>query len=282
MTTAEHPGPMADVQTGTMAGLTHGISLSGRRALVTGGSRGLGRQVALALSDAGASVTVVGRDPDALRQTCSSAPGGAISVIEADLADPAGPQSVVDHALAVDDTWHIVVNCAGVAVTQPIGTIGPADWRHAFAVNVDAPLVICQGMAGALVASGSGRIVNVSSHSGRRPQSGSAAYSASKAALQMLTLSLAVELGPHQVTANAICPTVFMSEMGRRLWNEPDVVAAKTDLIPAKRFGEIEEIADLILFLVSDHAAFINGAVIGIDGGLFAGRPAPGRPDWFG
>jgi NAD(P)-dependent dehydrogenase (short-subunit alcohol dehydrogenase family) len=226
-------------------------------------------------------VTVVGRDAGALRETCAGAPDGAISIIEADLAEPAGAQSVVEAALALEGTWHIVVNCAGVAANNPIGGIGVADWRQAFAVNVDAPFIICQGMAGSLAASGSGRIVNVSSHSGRRPQHGSAAYSASKAALQMLTQSLAVELGPHQVTANAICPTVFLSEMGRRLWSDPDVTAAKTDLIPAKRFGEINEIADLVLFLVSDHAAFVNGAVIGIDGGLFAGRPAPGRASTF-
>lgn len=260
--------------------LIDGISLSGRRALVTGGSRGLGRRVATVLADAGALVTVVGRDSGALAQTCAGAPDGAISVIEADLADPGGARSVVDRALALSDTWHIVVNCAGVAVQKPIGKIGLADWRHAFAVNVDAPFVICQGLADSLVASGSGRIVNVSSHSGRRPQQGSCAYSTSKAALQMLTLSLAVELGPHGVTANAICPTVFMSEMGQRLWGDPAVTAAKTDLIPAKRFGDIDEITDLILFLVSDHAAFVNGSVIGIDGGLFAGRPATGHPEW--
>lgn len=265
-----------------MSGLADGISLAGRRALVTGGSRGLGRQVALALADAGALVSVVGRDVDALVQTRAGAPDGSIELIEADLADPAGGQSVVDRALPGDPTWHIVVNCAGVAVTEPVGRISLADWRHAFAVNVDAPFTICQGLAGSLVASGSGRIVNVSSHSGRRPQHGSAAYSASKAALQMLTRSLAVELGPHGVTANAVCPTVFMSEMGRRLWSDPGVTAAKIDLIPAKRFGDIDEIADLILFLVSDHAAFIDGSVIGIDGGLFAGRPAPGRPAWPG
>lgn len=260
--------------------LAQGISLSGRRALVTGGSRGLGRQVARVLADAGALVSVVGRDPDALAETCAGAPVGSMSVITADLADRAGAQHVVDRALSIADTWHIVVNCAGVAVTQPIGRIGAAEWREAFAVNVDAPFVICQGLADSLVASGRGRIVNVSSHSGRRPQHGSAAYSASKAALQMLTLSLATELGPYQVTANAICPTVFMSEMGQRLWNDPAVIAAKTDSIPAKRFGDVGEIADLILFLVSDHAAFINGSIIGIDGGLFAGRPAPGRQGW--
>ena len=273
--------PHSSVQTDAMSGLAHGISLSGRRALVPGGSRGLGRQVARTLADAGALVTVVGRDAGALRETCAGAPDGAISIIEADLTEPAGAQSVVEAALALEGTWHIVVNCAGVAANNPIGEIGLADWRQAFAVNVDAPFIICQGMAGSLAASGSGRIVNVSSHSGRRPQHGSAAYSASKAALQMLTQSLAVELGPHQVTANAICPTVFLSEMGRRLWSDPDVTAAKTDLIPAKRFGEINEIADLVLFLVSDHAAFVNGAVIGIDGGLFAGRPAPGRASTF-
>jgi NAD(P)-dependent dehydrogenase (short-subunit alcohol dehydrogenase family) len=265
-----------------MAGLAQGISLSGRRALVTGGSRGLGRQVATALADAGALVTVVGRDVEALSQTCGGAPEGSMSVITADLADQDGAQSVVDRALAIADIWHIVVNCAGVAVTQPIGGISPSDWRQAFAVNVDAPFVICQGLADSLVASGCGRIVNVSSHSGRRPQHGSAAYSASKAALQMLTLSLATELGPYQVTANAICPTVFMSEMGQRLWNDPAVVAAKTDVIPAKRFGDVDEIAELTLFLVSEHAAFINGSIIGIDGGLFAGRPAPGRQGWPG
>ena len=260
--------------------LAKGISLSGRRALVTGGSRGLGRRVAHVLADAGALVTVVGRDIGALSDTCSAVPEGAasMSVITADLADPAGAQSVVDRALALSDTWHIVINCAGVAFTQPVGGIDPAQWRQTFAVNVDAPFLICQGLAGSLVKSGSGRIVNVSSHSGRRPQHGSCAYSASKAALQMLTLSLAVELGPHQVTANAICPTVFMSDMGRRLWSDSEVSAAKTDQIPAKRFGNTTEITDLILFLDSDHAAFINGAVIGIDGGLFAGRPASGQP----
>jgi NAD(P)-dependent dehydrogenase (short-subunit alcohol dehydrogenase family) len=267
-----------------MNGVAKGISLSGRRALVTGGSRGLGRQVAHALADAGALVSIVGRDLDALSESCTTAPGGEapISAIRADLGDLGGAQAVVDQALAVAETWHIVVNCAGVAATEPIGRIDPADWRRTFAVNVDAPFILCQGLAGSLVKSGAGRIVNVSSHSGRRPQHGSCSYSASKAALQMLTLSLAVELGPHQVTANAICPTVFMSEMGQRLWSDPEVAATKTDQIPAKRFGNITEITDLILFLVSDHAAFVNGSIIGIDGGLFAGRPASGHTRWPG
>lgn len=252
--------------------------LAGKRALITGGSRGLGFEVAAQMAQAGARVTIVGRTAASVGQAAArlQADGYACDAIAADLATHNGPTAAADQALALSARWDILVNSAGVALHQPLTQIDRDTWDQTLAVNLTAPFVLCQRIGAAMAEAGSGAIINVSSHSGLRTGAGSASYSVSKSGLQMLTQSLATELGPYGVRANVICPTIFMSEMGQQLWGDPEVLAAKTDVIPAKRLGTIQEIANVVLFLAGPDSTYVNGAVISVDGGLFAGRPRPG------
>ena len=253
------------------------LDLTGRRAFVTGSTRGLGLMTAGKLRAAGADVGLLGRTRvavDAAEEdllSIAGRPSGSIQGFVGDLSDANAVSTLIDDIDASD--WDILVNCAGVAVYKPLPEIEWSDWNGTLAVNLDAPFLLSQALSMGMVSRGWGRIVNVSSHSGLRTSAGSLSYSVSKAALQMLTKSLAVELGPEGVRANAICPTIFLSDMGRELWGDPDLLASKVDQIPAKRLGTLAELAELILYLVSPAADFINGAVISVDGGLFAGRP---------
>lgn len=254
------------------------VDLSGRRAFVTGSSRGLGLASARALARAGADVGLLGRQPESVAAAVTdveqhrATPGQRVMAFTGDLATTEGVQGVI--ADAARSQWDIVVNCAGVAHPGSLAEIDPADWSATMAVNVTAPFLLSQALSVPMMERGWGRIISVSSHSGLRPSRGSLAYSVSKAALQMLSTCLATELGPHGVRSNVICPTIFLSDMGREFWSDLDVLSGKIEQIPAKRLARVTELADVILFLASPAADYINGAVLPVDGGLFAGRPA--------
>ena len=254
------------------------LDLSGKRALVTGSTRGLGLVTAQTLAQVGAGVGVLGRDDEGVEAAVTAVEDRRISNAQeivgftGDLSSTPGVNQVIESVGATE--WDILIHSAGIALPRHLSEISNDDWNSTIAVNVTAPFLLSQALSVGMVERGWGRIVSVSSHSGLRTGAGSLSYSVSKAALQMLGKALAVELGPHGIRSNVICPTIFLSDMGRELWGDLNVLNEKIEQIPAKRLGTMTELAGLILFLVSPAGDYLNGAVISADGGLYAGRPA--------
>ena len=248
------------------------FSLTGKRALVTGASKGIGLEICRVLADAGADVAAVARDPDGLAQARAGveAHGRRCLVIAADMATVEGPREAAEAAL---DAWggiDILVNNAGIARVEPLLTMSAADWDLVQAVNLRAPFLLAQRIAPGMIERRQGKIVNVSSQTSNIALVDHGAYAASKNGLNALTKVMTAEWARFNVQANAVCPTVILTPMGEQVWGDPargDPMKAK---IPAGRFGQPVEVADLVLFLSSSASDMITGETIYIDGGFTA------------
>lgn len=248
------------------------FSVTGKTALITGGSKGIGQVAARVLAEAGASIAVVGRDRAGLEATRQEveALGRPCHLIEADMATVEGPRQAGQAALAHFGTVDILVNNAGLAEIHNLLDLSLDDWDRTMAVNLRAPFLLAQVLAPAMIARRAGKIINVSSQAGTVAIDGHSAYSASKGGLNMLTRSMAAEWGRFNIQSNAISPTVILTPMGEQVWGDPakgDPMLAK---IPLRRFGKPIEVADLILFLASPASDLICGENILIDGGYTA------------
>jgi 2-deoxy-D-gluconate 3-dehydrogenase len=248
------------------------FAVTGKRALVTGGSRGIGAEAAIVLAQAGADVAIVGRDAAGLATTAAQiAAAGRRSVsIVADLASVDGPQQAAAAALAAFGTVDILVNNAGIARIAPLLELSIEAWDETMAVNLRAPFLLARALAPAMIAQRSGKIINVSSQAGTIALDAHGAYCTSKGGLNLLTKMMALEWGPHNIQANAVAPTVILTPMGATVWGDPAKSAPMLAKIPLGRFGQPVEVADLILFLASPAADLITGETILIDGGYTA------------
>ncbi len=242
--------------------------LQGRRALVTGASRGIGAAVAVALASSGADVVLSGRDLAALEAVRGSLPGVRTAVLPCDLADADAVERLAADALNVFGGLDILVNNAGITLPETAADLTVAAWDATMAVNLRAPALLGARIGAAMAAAGGGSIVNIASLAGLRALPEHYAYSASKAALLMATRVLALELGPSGVRANAVCPTVVLTEMGQQVWGEAAKAAPMLARIPLGRFGVPSDVADAVIFLASDAAAMINGVELPLDGGF--------------
>ena len=248
------------------------FSLTGKRALITGATKGIGFEACKVLADAGADIVAVGRDAKGLSEVSAAvkALGRRCLTIEADLASVDATKAAAACALAEFGTIDILVNNAGVAVVKSIIDTGVEDWEWVNAVNLRAPFLLAQALAPNMIKQGMGKIINISSQSGVVALQDHGAYGASKGGLNMLTKVMTIEWAKHNIQANTVCPTVILTPMGEMVWGDPakgDPMKAK---IPAGRFGKTVEVADLILFLASSASDLINGQDILIDGGFTA------------
>lgn len=242
------------------------VEHSGRRALVTGASRGLGREIALGLARAGYRVALNGRDADALEsvRATMAAEGVSVEVVAGDLT--AGAPDIVADALARLGSLDVLVHAAAIRDRRGTTDLTPA----AFAAVVDANLTACYALAREalphLQRSHAGRLVFVTSIAARLSRRGDPGYSAAKGGLEALTRSLAVEFGADNLTVNAIAPGMFLTEVNREL---AAATGAFVDVrIPIRRWGRPEEIAPAALFLASEGASYVNGITLTVDGGL--------------
>ena len=241
--------------------------LTGRRAVVTGGGRGIGASIALALAEEGARVAIVGRSADTLNAVAASRPDRDIVGIAADLSEPSAAAAVVDDAMNALGGVDVLVNNAGRAD----GTAGP-DYTpdgidDVLALNVRAPLLLSGLLGRHLARQGSGSIVNVSSALAGLGMPDNAIYAASKGALDAATRALAAELGPKGVRVNAVRPAVTRSDMSGAILSDPAVTNAYLESVAIKRLGEPSDIAGAVVWLASDDAAYVTGQVIDVDGG---------------
>ena len=248
--------------------------LDGKRLFITGGSRGLGRAMALAIADAGADVVLTGRDPASLERTAEDIRGLGRQAwtLQADLADPATCEAVCEQALAQHGPLDILINnIGGRRDPSPIEDMPLAQWRALVDLNLTSTFVCSKAIGGAMVRRGrGGRIINIASINafvaGRGI--GGRHYESAKAAVVQLTRAAAADWAPHGVTVNAICPGLFMTEPNQRWARErPDMIEGIRERTPMQSFGAPEDLGPLAVYLASDAARFMTGAALVIDGG---------------
>ena len=240
------------------------MTFEGKRVLVTGAGKGIGRTTAKLLAERGAVVVALSRDADDLASLAAEI---GCETIQCDLADLAATRAAAGRALPVD----YLVNNAGTTVLQPFleGTL--EDFDHVMTVNAKAPMVIAQVVAADMIARGhKGAIVNVSSNAAFFGIADHAAYCASKCALDGLTRVMAVELGPKGIRVNSVNPTVTLTPMAVKAWSDPAKAGPMQARIPMGRFVQPEEVSEVILFLLSDAASMVNGTSLPVDGGFQA------------
>lgn len=255
-----------------MGDATSRFRLDHQRALVTGASRGIGAEISTVLAAAGADLVISGRDLAGLEATRQAVEGlgRRCHALPVDLRSVEETRRLADQALALLGTVDILVNNAGVVFVDDLLHTTLEHWDETLAVNLRAPYLLAQALVPAMIQQQRGKIINLSSVAAVLAPEGHAAYSASKGGLNLLTQTMAAEWGRFNVQANAVAPTVILTEMGQKVWGEASKGDPMKARIPSRRFGQPREVADLVLFLASNAADFICGQVIRIDGGLSA------------
>ena len=248
------------------------FDLTGKKALVSGASKGIGRAIALALAAQGVDVAVVARNEEDLETLAKEvrSQGRNCLVLTADLAEYDEVLGVAERALGEWPTIDILVNNAGVSHPESALETGSANWDHTFAINTKALFFLSQQLAKPMLEQQWGRIINISSQAGLIALEDHAAYCASKGAVEMVSKVMALEWAPHGITVNCIAPTVINTPMAEMAFPTPEAKAKMLSRIPVGRFGEVDEVAAAVLFLASDGAAMITGDTIKVDGGWTA------------
>jgi 3-oxoacyl-[acyl-carrier protein] reductase len=239
-------------------------ALTGKIALVTGASRGLGRSIASTLAQAGATVIVNYHAnqaaAEAVVQEIEQQQGRAFA-LQADVADAAAVTQLFEQIRGVAGEVDIVVNNAGIGVPKPFLDITPDDWQQVLQTNLTSAFLVSQAAIPAMMAKGFGRLITISSTAAQTGGVIGPHYTASKAGMIGLMHSYAALLAPHGITANAVAPALIETDMIR---NNPNITP---DLIPLKRFGQPQEVADAVLLLATN--GYINGQTINVNGGLY-------------
>jgi NAD(P)-dependent dehydrogenase (short-subunit alcohol dehydrogenase family) len=247
-------------------------TLSGRSAVVTGASRGLGRAIAIALADAGAAVALVARDREKLQavQREIGERGGRALCFTVNVSKEEEVERLRDESTAALGTIQIVVNNAGINLRKHLVDFTLAEWRTVMAANLTSVFLMCRAFVPQMKGSGYGRIINLSSTLGHVGLPARAAYASSKSAILGLTRVLALELAADSITVNGISPGPFATEMNTELMDNPAVNAQFLASIPVGRWGRPEEVGALACHLCSEASGFITGTDILIDGGWTA------------
>lgn len=248
------------------------MRLKDQVALVTGGSRGIGRAIVKAFAAEGAKVAFVYRGSkeaaDKLSAEASSA-GGVVDAYQVDVTNGEAAQKCVDQVVEKWGRVDILVNNAGIIRDDLFVRMDPDAWSSVLQTNLGGLYNFCRGVAFLMMKQRSGRIINVSSLSAERPNPGQTNYAASKGAINSFTKALAVELASRNVTVNAIAPGFIETDMSEAVRNKAGDIIKK--MIPMRRLGQPEDIARLAVFLASSESAYLTGQVITVDGGLSLG-----------
>lgn len=247
---------------------SHPFSLQGRVALVTGAAGGIGSATVRALAEAGARVVALDVDGAGLEplveEVCAG--GGEAVARTADVTDAEAVGRAVEEAVRRWGRIDVLVNNAGIVRDARLENVSDQDWQKTLDVNLRGAMVCARAVVPHMRATGFGRILSATSVVARMGNYGQTAYAAAKAGIIGMTRAWARELGPHGITANAVAPGFIDTPMLRSV---PEKVLARfVERLPARRLGRAEEVAAVYAFLASDLAAFVNGAVVGVDGGM--------------
>jgi len=245
------------------------IDLSGRSAVVTGGSRGIGRAIVTRLAEQGADVCFSFRRDQAAADEVAAAItalGRHALPVQADVTDPAAAEALIKAATGEFGKIDILVNNAGITRDDLIMRMSTEAWREVLETNLFGAFYTLKAVTRPMLKARGGRIINITSVSGQAGQTGQANYSAAKAGLIGLTKASARELASRGITVNAVAPGFVLTELTKDL--PPELQAQITDRTPLGRFGTPEDISAAVCFLASDEAAYITGQVLAVDGGL--------------
>jgi len=247
------------------------MNLSGRAALVTGASQGIGRACALRLAKDGAAVAVAARNQEKLNVLANeiTAAGGKAAAFPVDVGDEERVKAVLKAAIAQFGKIDILVNNAGITRDQLVMRMKRADWDAVLSTNLTSAYLCIQQAVPSMLKQRWGRIINITSVFGQMGQAGQANYAASKAGLIGLTMAIAREVGSRSITCNAVAPGFIETAMTSVLSDEFKQNAVK--MIPLGRVGTPEDVANAVAFLASEEAAYITGHVLNVNGGMLMG-----------
>jgi NAD(P)-dependent dehydrogenase (short-subunit alcohol dehydrogenase family) len=249
------------------------FDLSGRVALCTGGSSGIGRRMALALSQAGADVVMVGRNQaglaEAMDQLTAEGSGQGVS-ITADLLDRSTLGDVVAEASEVFGAPDILINAAGINLREPYDEISEVSWLQTLDINLSTPFFLARHCVPGMKSKGRGNIINIASLQSYRAFANSIAYGASKGGIAQLTRAMAEAWSPFGIVSNAIAPGFFPTELTREVYENPKQLAHNAGMTAIGRNGELSDLDGVTVFLASAAANYITGQIIAVDGGFTA------------
>ncbi|TWS18467.1 glucose 1-dehydrogenase [Tsukamurella asaccharolytica] len=249
--------------------------LKGRRALITGATKGIGADIAIAFAAAGADLVLSARgveDLETARHELAGRFGVRVAVVPCDLALPDAPSELAAAALSAFDGLDVLVNNAGISHPEAVVSITPELLGATITINLQAPALLAAEIGRAMVAQGTGgSLITIASAAALAPLPEHYAYCATKAGMVMATKVLAQELGPHGIRANSVCPTVVLTEMGQRVWGEEAKSAPMLARIPLGRFAEPREVSEAVVWLASDASSMITGIDLPVDGGYTMG-----------
>jgi 3-oxoacyl-[acyl-carrier protein] reductase len=247
------------------------FDFTGKAALVTGGSRGIGRAIAVALSRGKAKVAINYAGNEAAAQEaaslCQQAGAAQVKLLKFDVANAAACTAAVEEVVRDLGGLHVLVNNAGIAVDQLVMRLKDEDWKRQLDVNLTGTFHLIRAATRPMMKQRGGAIVNLTSVVGEMGNAGQAAYSATKAALIGLTKSVARELASRSIRVNAVAPGFIDTDMTAGL---PEAARSKMlETIPLARLGSAEEVAEVVAFLASDKASYVTGEVVRVNGGMY-------------
>jgi len=247
-------------------------TLQGKTALITGASKGLGKAMALALGQAGARLVLVSRNREQLNQTAMEARnlGAEATVFPADVTDEAQVTRLAESVARDCGRVQILINNAGVNLRKPVTEFTLAEWRQVTDTNLTSVFLMCRAFVPQMKGQGYGRILNLTSIMSHVALPGRTAYCASKAGLLGFTRALALELVEEKITVNGISPGPFATELNTPLLQDPQLNQQFVSRIPLGRWGKVDEVGHLAVYLCSEAAGFITGTDMLIDGGWTA------------
>ena len=247
------------------------FQLTGKRALITGSSAGIGLALARALGQAGAQVVLNGRSADKVATAAAQLRAEGLSVGEAvfDVTDASAVRAAVDE-IEAQGPIDILVNNAGMQIRGPLHEYDDADWRKIMSTNLDSVYFVGKTVAQKMIPRGQGRIINICSVQSELGRPGIAPYTATKGAVKMFTKGMAIDWGPFGINVNGIGPGYFKTELNQKLVDDPAFSAWLVGRTPSRRWGDVEDLGGAAVFLASDASRFVNGHILYVDGGVTA------------